>query len=70
LYGQATPYDDSLAQPLNTGKLGPGQRITAGLAYALPTSLKAVAIRWQPTGLGLDAKTPPTVGDYTIRLRS
>jgi len=70
LYGQATPYDDRLAQPLSTGKLGPGQRITAGLAYALPTSLKAVAIRWQPIGLGLDAKPSPTIGDYTIRLRS
>ncbi len=69
LYGQDTAYDDSLAQPLDTGKLGPGQRITAGLAYALPTGLKAVAIRWQPTGLGLYDKTHPDVGDYTIRLR-
>ncbi len=69
-YGESGAYDDNLAQPLSTGKLGPGQRITAGLAYALPTSLKAVAIRWQPIGLGLDAKPSPTIGDYTIRLRS
>lgn len=68
LYAQATAYDDNLAQPLDTGKLGPGQHLSGELAFVLPKTLRAMAIRWQPTGLGLDDQTHPDVGDYIVRL--
>lgn len=68
LYGQATPFDNNLAQPIDMGKLGPGQRLSGELAFALPVTLKIVAIRWQPSGLGLDDPTHPRVGDYNVRL--
>ncbi len=69
LYGQATAFDDKLAQPIDMGTLGPGGTVSGELAFALPTKLAIVAIRWQPTGLGLnDPGAHLDVGDYIIRL--
>lgn len=67
LYGQTTAYDDNLAQPMNTGKLGVGKTVQADLAFALPKGKVPVAINWQPTGLGLYDKGTPNL-DTSARL--
>jgi len=67
-YGQVTAYDNNLAQPIDTGKLAPGASASGDLAFAVPSSVTPVALRWVPTGYGLDQNAHLDISNQIVRL--
>ncbi len=67
-YPQVTAYDDDLAQPIDMGTLHRGQTVGGDLAFAVPRGVTIVAIRWIPTGLGLQQNAGLDVSNQIVRL--
>ncbi len=67
-YPQVTAYDNNLAQPIDTGTLHRGQTATGGLAFEVPAGVTIVAVRWIPTGLGLQQNASLDISNQIIRL--
>jgi len=67
-YPQVTAYDNTLAQPIDTGTLHKGATATGDLAFAVPAGVTIVAVRWIPTGLGLQQNASLDISNQIIRL--
>jgi len=67
-YPQVTAYDNNLAQPIDTGTLHKGAMATGDLAFAVPAGVTIVAVRWIPTGLGLQQNASLDISNQIIRL--
>jgi len=67
-YPQVTAYDNNLAQPIDTGTLHKGATATGDLAFEVPTGVTIIAVRWIPTGLGLQQSASLDISNQIIRL--
>jgi hypothetical protein len=67
-YPQVTAYDNNLSQPIDTGTLHKGATVTGDLAFEVPAGVTIVAVRWIPTGLGLQQNASLDISNQIIRL--
>ncbi len=67
-YPQVTAYDENLAQPIDMGTLHHGQTVSGDLAFAVPRGVTIVAVRWVPTGLGLQQNAGLDISNQIVRL--
>ncbi len=68
-YPQVTAYDNNLSQPIDTGTLHKGATVMGDLAFEVPAGITIVAVRWIPTGLGLQQNANLDISNQIIRLR-